>query len=508
MFRKVLIANRGEIAVRIIRGCRDLGISPVAIYSEADRGALHVRMADEAYLVGAPPSSESYLVIENILNAARRSGADAIHPGYGFLSENPRFAQACGEAGIPMIGPSAESIRLMGNKTQARAALLKQGVPIVPGTHRPLDSAQEAIEAASAIGYPVMLKAAAGGGGKGMRLVETESRMAASFEAAASEALRAFSDAALYLERFVARPRHVEIQILADRHGNSIYLGERECSIQRRHQKVLEECPSPALDEALRRRMGKAALKVVRAANYENAGTVEFLLDEDRNFYFLEMNTRLQVEHPVTEMVTGLDLVREQFRIAAGERLTLRQRDVRLRGWAIQCRIYAEDPDNKFFPSPGVIHRLVEPQGPWVRVDSGVYEGWEVPFYYDPLIAKLIAFGADRPEAIERMKRALREYEIRGIKTNLNFFEQILSDPEFEAGRLSTHFIEEFSRRKPQTAGHPAEVPDAAVLAAALAYRDHPTTPPSNVEPLRNNRWKMSSRRGGRVSGSKWRDSR
>jgi acetyl-CoA carboxylase, biotin carboxylase subunit len=508
MFRKVLIANRGEIAVRIARACRDLGISPIAIYSEADRGALHVRMADEAYLVGAPPSSESYLVFENILKAAQRCGADAIHPGYGFLSENPRFAEACAAAGIPMIGPSADSIRLMGNKTQARSALLQQGVPIVPGTDRALDSPQEAIVEARAIGYPVMLKAAAGGGGKGMRLVETESRMAASFEAAASEALRAFSDPALYLEKFVARPRHVEIQVLADRYGNSIYLGERECSIQRRHQKVLEESPSPALDDDLRRRMGKAALKVVRAANYENAGTVEFLLDEDKNFYFLEMNTRLQVEHPVTEMVTGLDLVREQFRIAAGERLTLRQRDVRLRGWALECRIYAEDPDNKFFPSPGVIQRLLEPQGPWVRVDSGVYEGWEVPFHYDPLIAKLITFGADRPQAIERMKRAIGEYHIDGIKTNLRFFDRILSDPEFEAGRLSTHFIEEFMQRASNSTDQPAEVPDAAVVAAALAYRDRSSTPPSIVRPLRNNRWKMNSRPVGGVSVKKWRASR
>ena len=508
MFRKVLIANRGEIAVRIIRACRDLGISPVAIYSEADRGALHVRMADEAYLVGAPPSSESYLVIENILNAARRSGADAIHPGYGFLSENPRFAQACAEAGIPMIGPSAESIRLMGNKTQARAALLKQGVPIVPGTHRPLDSPQEAIEAASAIGYPVMLKAAAGGGAR---------------ECAWSRLSRGWRHRSRRRPRRLSAPSMTRLCIWSDssrvpgtsrfrswRTGTAIQFISVSGNARSRGatRKCWRSVPVRRWMSALRRRMGKAALKVVRAANYENAGTVEFLLDEDRNFYFLEMNTRLQVEHPVTEMVTGLDLVREQFRIAAGERLTLRQRDVRLRGWAIQCRIYAEDPDNKFFPSPGVIHRLVEPQGPWVRVDSGVYEGWEVPFYYDPLIAKLITFGADRPEAIERMKRALREYEIRGIKTNLNFFEQILSDPEFEAGRLSTHFIEEFSRRKPQTADHPAEVPDAAVLAAALAYRDHSTTPPSNVEPLRNNRWKMSSRRGGRVSGSKWRDSR
>jgi len=496
MFRKVLVANRGEIAVRIIRACRDLGISPVAVYSEVDRASLHVRLADEAYLLGPAPSSDSYLVIEKIIDAAKKSKADAIHPGYGFLSENPRFAAACADAGIPMVGPSANSMQMMGSKTGARSILHRSGVPLVPGTYRALKSAEEALEEARLLGYPVMLKAAAGGGGKGMRLMEDESRMARDFQNASSEALRAFGDASVYLEKYIARPRHVEIQVLADRYGNAIYLGERECSIQRRHQKVLEECPSPILDEGLRRQMGEAAIRVLKAAKYENAGTVEFLMDHDRHFYFLEMNTRLQVEHPVTEAVTGLDIVQEQFRIAAGEPLKLCQEDVRLRGWALECRIYAEDPERNFFPSPGVIRKLVEPQGPGVRVDSGVYQGWEVPIHYDPLIAKLVTFGSDRNQAIARMRRALQEYRIEGIKTNLKFFSELLSDPEFVAGDLSTGFIEEYLRRK---APVKEESPDrfrAHAVAAALAYSERACSSEPSEPAQKESAWKLSARPG------------
>ncbi len=495
MFRKVLIANRGEIAVRIVRACRDLGISPVAVYSEPDRAGLHVRLADEAYPIGPAPSAESYLAVEKILDAARRSGCDAVHPGYGFLSENPRLAEACCDAGIAMVGPAAASMRLMATKTGARSVLLKSGVPLVPGTYRSLSSLPEAVAEAGRIGYPVMLKAVAGGGGKGMRLVREESRLAADFEAASSEALNAFGDPSVYLEKYIARPRHVEIQVLVDRFGNAVHLGERECSLQRRHQKVLEESPSPFLDAELRERMGAAALKVARAANYENAGTVEFLMDDDRNFYFLEMNTRLQVEHPVTEAVTGLDLVCEQFRIAAGAPLSVRQDEVRQRGWALECRVYAEDPERDFLPSPGRIVRLHEPQGPGIRVDSGVYEGWEVPIHYDPLIAKLVACGSDRFQAIARMKRAIGEYRVDGIQTTLGFFSELLKDPQFTSGDLSTGFIEEFLRRRPRpAAGCPVPI-EALAVASALAYRDA-AAPAAPSNGTRESAWKISLRPG------------
>jgi acetyl-CoA carboxylase, biotin carboxylase subunit len=493
MFRKVLVANRGEIAVRIIRACRDLGISPVAVFSEVDRPALHVRLADEAYLLGPAPVSESYLAIDKVIDAARRAGADAIHPGYGFLSENPRFADACAEAGITFVGPSAESMRLMGSKTGARSVLKRSGVPIVLGTYRALSSIDEAREEARRIGYPLMLKAAAGGGGKGMRMVTRESRLAEDFAAASSEALRSFGDASVYLEKYIARPRHIEIQVLADRHGNTVCLGERECSIQRRHQKVLEECPSPLVDEAMRRAMGQAALSVTRAANYVNAGTVEFLVDDDKNFFFLEMNTRLQVEHPVTELVTGFDLVREQLRIAVGEPLSMRQDEVQLRGWAVECRIYAEDPEHNFLPSPGLIRRLVEPKGPWVRLDSGVYQGWEVPVHYDPLLAKLVSYGPDRLQAIARMRRAIGEYRIEGIRTNLEFFGRLLRDPEFLSGNLSTSFVEEFQQRHGAGCEGDAAATGARAIAAALAYSDKVQLA---VPAPRESAWKMSSRPG------------
>ncbi len=494
MFKKVLIANRGEIAVRIIRTCRDLGISPVAVFSEPDRTSLHVRMADEAYPIGPAPSSESYLAIDKIVETARRCGAGAIHPGYGFLSENPRFAEACAAAGVTMIGPPAQAMRVMGSKTGARTVLRTSAVPVVPGTYRALADIEEALIEARQLGYPVMLKAVAGGGGKGMRLVRHEAHMRSDYEAAASEAQRAFADGSVYLEKYIQRPRHVEIQVLVDNFGNAVYLGERDCSLQRRHQKVLEECPSPLLDEDRRRRMGEAALNVVRAAGYVNAGTVEFLMDDEKNFYFLEMNTRLQVEHPVTEAVTGVDLVQQQFRIAAGERLPFRQEDVQLRGWAIECRIYAEDPDRNFFPSAGVIRRLVEPQGPGIRVDSGVYAGWEVPIHYDPLIAKLVAHGSDRAQAIARMKRALGEYEVGGIRTTLGLFKGLLADPAFVAGELSTGFIEEYLQRRGVPPALPQKDAEAYAAAAALAYASSSPLP-SPAPPL--TAWRLKIQRQG-----------
>ena len=449
MFKKILIANRGEIAVRVIRACHEMGITAVAVYSEVDRAALHVRKADEAYPIGAAAAAESYLNIGKILDVARQSGAEAIHPGYGFLSENARFAQACVDVGVKFIGPKVAAMNAMGSKTRARQAMERAGVPFVPGTSRGLESIEEAEEVAARIGYPVMLKAAAGGGGKGMRLVHTPDQLKSSLDAARSEAERSFGDGEVYIEKAILNPRHIEMQILADEHGNTLYLGERECSLQRRHQKVLEEAPSPIVDLDMRRRMGEVAVRVARAANYTNAGTVEFLVDQRKNFYFLEMNTRLQVEHPVTELVTGLDLVHLQIRIAAGEKLPLRQEDVQIRGHAMECRIYAEDPDNNYFPSPGKITLLLEPSGPGIRTDSGMYEGWTVPMDYDPLLAKLIGYGSDREQAIARLTRALDEYFVGGIKTNIALFRRILADPDFRAGKLDTGFLDRLLQQEP-----------------------------------------------------------
>ena len=442
MFHKILIANRGEIAVRIIRACREMGIRAVAVFSEVDRKGLHVLKADEAYPIGPAPATESYLCIDKIIDAARKAGAEAIHPGYGFLAENPELARACEEAGITLIGPSASAMELMGSKTRAREAAMAAGVPVVPGTSKGVASVEEALRLSESFGYPVMVKAAAGGGGKGMRLVASPEEMPAAFRDARSEAENAFGDSEVYLEKYLEHPRHIEIQILGDRHGNMVHLGERECSIQRRHQKVMEECPSPLVDPAMRQRMGEAAVRAARAAGYYNAGTVEFLVDAQRNFYFLEMNTRLQVEHPITELVTGLDLVKLQIRIAAGEPLPFRQPDIAFRGAALECRIYAEDPDNSFFPCPGLIRALEVPSGPGVRDDSGVYAGWTVPVEYDPLISKLATWGATRQEAIERMKRALDEYYVEGIRTNLSLFKMILRFPDFLEGRLDTGLID------------------------------------------------------------------
>lgn len=467
MFKKVLIANRGEIAVRIIRACREMGAASVAVFSDVDRAALHVTQADEAYPIGPAPARESYLNTARILGVARRAGAEAIHPGYGFLSENAQFARECAQAGFKFIGPPPSAMELMGSKTRARQAMQAAGVPFVPGSARGL-SLSEAEAVAGEIGYPVMIKAAAGGGGKGMRLVQAARDLKTAYETAASEALRSFNDAEVYLEKYIVNPRHIEIQVLGDEHGNVVYLGERECSVQRRHQKVIEEAPSAVVDEDLRRRMGAVAVQAAKSAGYANAGTVEFLVDGDRNFYFLEMNTRLQVEHPVTELVTGLDLVQLQLRIACGERLPFRQEEIHLRGHAIECRIYAEDPENNFFPSPGKITRLLRPSGPGVREDSGVYEGWTVPLDYDPMLSKLIVFAPDRASALARMRRALDEYFVGGIKTNVPLFRRILEHPDFIAARIDTGFLDRLL-----SGGQPLPRPgdgltEIAAVAAAL----------------------------------------
>ena len=491
MFKKILIANRGEIAVRVIRACRELGITSVAVYSDVDRASLHVSRADEAYHIGPSAAAESYLSIPKILDAAKRSGADAIHPGYGFLSENAKFAQACGEAGVKFIGPSAASMEMMGSKTRARVAMEKAGIPFVPGVSHGLASFEEAAEVAAQIGYPVMLKAAAGGGGKGMRLVQERAELKAALEEAQSEAQRAFGDGEVYLEKAIVDPRHIEMQVLADEHGNTVYLGERECSIQRRHQKVLEEAPSSMVGPDLRRRMGEVAVRVAKAADYANAGTVEFLVDREKNFYFLEMNTRLQVEHPVTELVTGLDLVHLQIRIAAGEKLPFVQEDVNLRGHAIECRIYAEDPDNNYFPSPGKITLLLSPSGPGIRRDSGVYEGWSVPIDYDPLLAKLIGYGSDRAQAISRLQRALSEYFVGGIKTNISLFRRILSDSDFQAGRVDTGYLDRLLKASPpETPQQDSKV--AAIAAGVFSVLD-PASAADRI-PGAASAWKRNAR--------------
>jgi acetyl-CoA carboxylase, biotin carboxylase subunit len=493
MFKKILVANRGEIAVRVIRACRELEIPSVAVFSDVDRAALHVLMADEAFPIGAAAAAESYLNIAKIIDVAKRCGADAIHPGYGFLSENAKFAQACVGVGVKFIGPSAASMEMMGSKTRARQEMEKAGVPFVPGTSRGLDSVQQAKDVAAKIGYPVMLKAAAGGGGKGMRLVYTAQELQPALEAAQSEAQRAFGDNEVYLERAILNPRHIEMQVLADEHGNTVYLGERECSIQRRHQKVLEEAPSPLVDPEMRRRMGEVAVQVAKAANYWNAGTVEFLVDTERNFYFLEMNTRLQVEHPVTELITGLDLVHLQIRIAAGEKLPFRQEDVVIRGHAIECRVYAEDADNNFFPSPGKIETLLTPAGPGIRLDNGVYAGWTVPIDYDPLLAKLVSYGEDRQQAIARLARALPEYFVAGIKTNLGLFRRILADKDFQAGKIDTGYLERLLKGE-AGGGKKNTVNIAAIAVAVFAVLDSKGTASNNGGGAATSSWKKAAR--------------
>ena len=498
MFQKLLIANRGEIAVRIIRACRDLGISPVAVYSTVDRQALHVQLADEAYFMGESPASQSYLLGDKIIEVALKSGAEAIHPGYGFLSEREWFARAVEDAGLTFVGPSPYSIELMGSKTNAREAAIKAGAPIVPGTANKLADITEAIQTAVEVGYPVMLKAVAGGGGKGMRIVRSAYEMQNAFDTASAEAQAAFGDSAVYIEKYIERPRHIEIQVVADKYGNVIHLGERECSIQRRHQKVIEECPASFNDADLRARMGEAAVKITRAAKYYSVGTIEFLVDANLDFYFLEMNTRLQVEHPVTELVTGIDLVCEQIRIAAGEALTIKQEDVRWIGHALECRVYAEDPEKNFLPSPGKITKLRTPSGPGVRDDSGVYEGWEVPLFYDPMISKLATYGATREEAINRMQRALREYYVGGIRTTIPFFQEVLDEADFRSGEIDTGFIARFFERKaalPKAEDSPDLTNEeiAAVMVAAFEFarqQQQPTSPTTQMI----SKWKAAGR--------------
>jgi len=472
VFNKVLIANRGEIALRVIRACQELGIRTVAVYSEADVHAPHVREADEAVLIGPPPSSESYLRGEKIIEAANLTKAEAIHPGYGFLSEREWFARAVRGAGIVWIGPPAEAIAALGSKTAARTLAVANGVPVVPGTTEPLADLKEAESLAEKFGYPVLLKAAAGGGGKGMRVVPSPKELAGSLDAARREAKSAFGDGAIYLEKFVARPRHVEIQVLADVHGKVLSLGERECSVQRRHQKMIEEAPSVAVSPALRKKMGETAVRVARAAGYVNAGTCEFLLDSGGSFYFLEMNTRLQVEHPVTELVTGIDLVQWQLRIAAGERLPFEQGEISPHGWSIECRITSEDASNNFLPSTGRIQHLHLPSGPGVRWDGGVESGSEIGLYYDPMLAKLIVWGADREQAVTRMRRALVDLIIQGVETSRDFHIRVMDDDEFRRGAIDIQWLERrltsiLERRPPEES-----VRVAAITAALLAERD------------------------------------
>mgnify|MGYP000081036899 CR=1 FL=1 len=495
MFRKLLVANRGEIALRVVRACRELGIRSVAIYSEVDRNALHVRHADEAYFVGPAPARESYLNIPRIIEIAKAAGADAIHPGYGFLSENPQFAQACQEAGITFVGPPPHIIRAMGDKIHARQLMRDAGIPVIPGTGE-LMTAEEATEAATRIGFPIMVKAAAGGGGKGMRTVLRPEELPTALELARREAASAFGSGALYLEKFLQPVRHIEVQVIADAHGNVVALGERECSIQRRHQKMIEEAPSTAVSPEQRQRLVELARKAVSSIGYRSVGTLEFLLDQEGNIYFLEMNTRLQVEHPVTEMVTGVDLVADQILVAAGEQLPYRQEDVHIRGWAIECRVSAEDPFNDFLPSVGTVTLVNLPGGPGIRVDSAIYEGMEVTYHYDPLLAKVIAWGRHRQEAIARMRRALGEFKVVGISTNIPFHLQVMEDPQFIAGSLDTSYVE---RRKSTLPRENRDEQMAIMLAAVLAGEQRISLRPG----LALQGWRLRGR-GGRVNIRDW----
>jgi acetyl-CoA carboxylase, biotin carboxylase subunit len=505
MFRKILIANRGEIAVRILRACRELGIRSVAVFSEVDRKSLHVRLADEAYAIGPASSRESYLRIDKIMDVARRSGCDALHPGYGFLAENPNLARACVDTGLTFIGPPAEAMEALGSKTAGRQLARRSEVPTVPGANDPIENPGDAQTLAQNMGYPVLLKAVVGGGGKGMRMVLSDAEFSSAWRDAASEALNAFGDPRLYLEKYLERPRHIEIQVLADAHGRVVSLGERECSVQRRHQKVIEEAPSVVITPELRKKMGDAAVRLARSGGYVNAGTVEFLVDARLNFYFLEVNTRLQVEHPVTEQVTGLDLVKLQIAIAAGHRLPFAWETITPRGHAMEVRLYAEDPDNNFFPSPGKILSRHAPSGPGIRLDEGVYEGWSVPMDYDPLLSKLIAWGNSREETIARLRRALEEYAIMGIKTNATLFRRILSEPEFLRGEIHTKWLDELLRRSSSSTSSALEgdganrSADAAAIAAALWQANHSEKQSSaasaNRDSSQPSRWKLEGRR-------------
>jgi acetyl-CoA carboxylase biotin carboxylase subunit len=441
MFKKILIANRGEIAVRVIRACREMGIQTVAVYSDIDRDAIHTQLADEAVCIGGAKPKDSYLNMQNILSATVLTGAEAIHPGFGFLSENSKFAQMCSECNITFIGPDSQTIDMMGNKSRAREIMIEAGVPVIPGSKGAVESEEEALKVANEMGYPVMIKASAGGGGRGIRIVKNEDEFSKAFQTAKAEAKGAFGDDTMYVEKFVENPRHVEIQILADNYGNTLYLGERDCSVQRRNQKILEEAPCSVMTEELRKRMGESAVKAAKAAKYKNAGTIEFLLDKHGNYYFMEMNTRIQVEHPITEMITGIDLIKEQIKIASGEKLELSQEDIKLQGHAIECRINAEDPDRGFMPSPGTINVIHMPGGLGVRLDSAIYQGYKIPPTYDSMIGKLIVYGKNRNEAINKMRRALGEFIIEGVKNNIDFHYKILDNENFLNSNFDTGFI-------------------------------------------------------------------
>jgi acetyl-CoA carboxylase biotin carboxylase subunit len=499
MFEKVLIANRGEIAVRVMRTLREMGIKTVAIYSEPDREALHVRTADEAYCVGPAASSESYLVIDKIIAVAKETGADAIHPGYGFLSERAPFARACKEAGITFIGPEPHAIEVMGEKTTARQLMAKADVPLVPGNKEAIEDPHAALEIAREMKFPVLIKAAAGGGGKGMRRVDDPDEFVAAFEGARREALNAFGNGDVYVEKYVVNPKHVEFQILADQHGNVVHLFERDCSVQRRHQKIIEETPCTTLLEETRQKMGQVAVAAAKAVDYVGAGTIEFLLDADQNFYFLEMNTRLQVEHPITEMITGMDLVRWQVEIAAGKELPFTQDDISRRGHSIEARLYAEDPDQNFMPSPGLLEHISSPQGPWVREDTGVYSGATVPVHYDPMISKLIVWAEDRDAAIGRMKRALADYVVAGIKTNRSFLVECLEHEAFVEGKYDTEFVPKMMEsRDSQVSADDIELARlAAVIAANLrdeAVEQSAATTSGGPSTKGINPWKQAGR--------------
>jgi acetyl-CoA carboxylase, biotin carboxylase subunit len=496
MFRKVLIANRGEIAVRILRACREMGIPSVCVYSEVDRTALHIRLADEAYCIGPASSRESYLRIDKLIDVARRSACDAIHPGYGFLAENPELPRACANAGITFIGPSPETMELMGCKTAGKQLARRADVPTVPGTDDPIDTPDKAQSIARNMGYPVVLKAVAGGGGKGMRVITEDDAFPSAWRDASSEARNAFGDARVFLEKYLDSPRHIEIQIFADAHGRVVSLGERECSIQRRHQKVIEEAPSTVVTPELRRKMGEAAVRLARAGGYVNAGTVEFLVDANLNFYFLEVNTRLQVEHPVTEQVTGLDLVKLQIAIAAGARLPFAWETITPRGHAMEVRLYAEDPDNNFFPCPGKILARRIATGPGIRLDEGVYRGWVVPLDYDPLLSKLIAWGNSREETLARLRRALDEYTITGIRTNVSLFRRILAEPEFLCGEIHTRWLDELlARPRPPAVPPRPETEAAAAIAAAYWESIQPGASSTAQTSGASSRWKLDGRR-------------
>jgi len=495
LFVKVLVANRGEIAIRVFRALSEMGIGSVAVYSEADRLSSHIAYADEAHLIGPPPAAESYLNIEKIISVAGETGCQAIHPGYGFLAESHEFAEACEGAGLVFIGPTAESIKAMGFKTRAKKIMMDSGVPVIPGSEGAVKDAGAAKKVAGDIGYPVMIKASAGGGGKGMRIIYDPKEIEQAFRTARGEAESYFGNPEIFIEKFIERPRHIEVQILADNYGDVIYLGERECSVQRRYQKLIEETPSPAIDDEARKHIGETAVKAAKAANYRNAGTVEFILDPDGNFYFLEVNTRLQVEHPVSEFVTGIDLVKNQLRIASGFKLAYRQEDITPEGASIECRIYAEDPYNDFLPSLGRIRRLKNPEGPWVRVENYVYSGYDVPVYYDPLIAKVITWGADRGAAIARMSRALGEYIIEGIETTIPFHMWVMRDEKFISGDFDTSYIDKHYHGN-ATRAHRRVPPEIAIIAASINALESGGRVAAGRE-RRGSRWKDIARREG-----------